>query len=192
MVNSRRLLELLTGYAFAQVWAVRQELSSPTCSTEEERRLLRAPRGYVAPILTATVSSVGIFFLARCLGNALLGQAFDSGESKRFGAMVAFPFFASLSLSTGYVRYADVLEEVMCPEHDTAFAATLRNCGMPWAPEKTALFLKNCERRCLLQVRFEQGLFGEPCDDSSVPASADAGCSTADPWSDPFAPQGTE
>eukprot|EP00928_Gymnodinium_smaydae_P027617 TRINITY_DN212_c1_g1_i4.p1 TRINITY_DN212_c1_g1~~TRINITY_DN212_c1_g1_i4.p1 ORF type:complete len:192 (+),score=42.09 TRINITY_DN212_c1_g1_i4:96-671(+) len=172
----RRSQELRSGFAAAELAAVWAELSTEpdaassgsdagvagargvglALGTEEERWQLRDPRGYAGPLATSAVSSVGVFHLARCVAIARCGHVAHSARNRLLGVAVALPYFAMMFCATGYYRYAEVLDSVLCPGGaagaavaiDTPLARHLRQRGMPLAPPETLAFLKACEERC--------------------------------------------
>mmetsp|Transcript_17449 Transcript_17449/g.52721 ORF Transcript_17449/g.52721 Transcript_17449/m.52721 type:complete len:163 (-) Transcript_17449:34-522(-) len=145
----RRCEEVLSGYAAAEAAAVREELRSPRLSSHAERQRLQDPRLYALPLVASGASSVGIFYLARCVGIARCGHAVYTMQNRTLGVAVAVPYFVALSCGWLYYSFAQALDEVLCPQVDTAFAAMLRARGLPLAPQETQSFLRGCERRLL-------------------------------------------
>mmetsp|Transcript_135006 Transcript_135006/g.419531 ORF Transcript_135006/g.419531 Transcript_135006/m.419531 type:complete len:162 (+) Transcript_135006:40-525(+) len=143
----RRCEEVLSGFAAAEAVAVLAELHSPRLSSEAERQRFRDPRLYVAPLVISGTSSVGIFYLARCIGIARCGHVAHSMRNRVLGVSVAVPYFLALACSSIYYRFAPALEESLCPREDTPFAASLRARGSPLARGETRGFLDACERR---------------------------------------------
>mmetsp|Transcript_65582 Transcript_65582/g.122272 ORF Transcript_65582/g.122272 Transcript_65582/m.122272 type:complete len:166 (-) Transcript_65582:7-504(-) len=148
----RRTTEVFSGYAFMQLDAVRRELGSPSLTTELERERLRDCRGYVGQITTAAASAVGVYYLGRCFGIARLEHRAASFHNRALGLAVAVPWFVIVAGATAYYRYAEVLDETMCPNSvDTDFAAFLRDKSRAKAPALTRQFLKDWDRKVAVQ-----------------------------------------
>mmetsp|Transcript_9671 Transcript_9671/g.34386 ORF Transcript_9671/g.34386 Transcript_9671/m.34386 type:complete len:208 (+) Transcript_9671:104-727(+) len=138
----QRMRELSSGYAFAEIRAVREELARPTDSTEAERAKLQDPRGFAAPLVTSALSAGGVFYLGRCIGIARCGHQAHQPRNLVLGVCVAVPYFAVIACTTTYYKYADVLDSVLCPaDGDTNLARRLRALGLRLAPSETSTFL---------------------------------------------------
>mmetsp|Transcript_52481 Transcript_52481/g.122051 ORF Transcript_52481/g.122051 Transcript_52481/m.122051 type:complete len:158 (-) Transcript_52481:76-549(-) len=143
----RRGAEIVSGFAAVEVFAVSRELWHPCMSTQAERERLKGDcRRYASPVVTSVASSAGVFCLARCIGIARFGHRVHSTRSRVLGFLVAGPYLGVLLSGQAYHRFAPALEQVLCPEKDTALAARLRALGRPWAPQQTRCMLDRCER----------------------------------------------
>ncbi|CAJ1420978.1 unnamed protein product [Effrenium voratum] len=79
----------------------------------------------------------GVSCLARCIFIARRGQVAGSSKNRLMGVLAGGAYFVVLAGCSAWLHYAKVLEEVMCAELDTEFAARLRHLGRPLAPSET-------------------------------------------------------
>eukprot|EP00929_Paragymnodinium_shiwhaense_P053237 TRINITY_DN26650_c0_g1_i1.p1 TRINITY_DN26650_c0_g1~~TRINITY_DN26650_c0_g1_i1.p1 ORF type:complete len:160 (+),score=20.13 TRINITY_DN26650_c0_g1_i1:149-628(+) len=135
----RRLQELGSGYAFTTLAAVKEELDNPKLATEKELARLRNPQPFISPLVSSSVSAVGIFYLARIVGINRYDHIALSGRSRVFGVAVALPYFATMACLSSYCWYSDMLEQLM--RVDSAFVCHLRRLGEAKAPSDTAQVL---------------------------------------------------